>query len=138
MSYADWSIDKRLVEAGGIGKTVYILPARGGCRFPREALERYIKEGMDVEFVTLKKHNPPSLSNKDIQTIRDSIQQFELYSKLANPWKEPWFYEMFKDFYPEERKTNDIWIRATTGDYILNYTEMINNQYLGVLEDNYG
>lgn len=109
MTYLDWSIDKKLVEAGGIGKTVYILLARGGgSNLSHRTIKRYFEEGRDVQFVTLKKHNFPKLSSEDVETIRESMREFELYSKLANPWWPPFYQQkMFKDYYPEEPYTFD-------------------------------
>ena len=54
--HGDWLIEKRLLEAGGIGKTVYILPARGGgTTITSKVLNDLIKEGRDVTI-----YSPPT------------------------------------------------------------------------------
>lgn len=78
MTYLDWSIDKKLVEAGGIGKTVYILPARGGgSNLSHRTIKRYFEEGRDVQFVTLKKQEP-KICRDDIARIRDVVIDWDL------------------------------------------------------------
>lgn len=52
MRSCDWIIEKKLLEAGGLGKTVYIYPARGGGQ--NASIERYlelIESGREVKFV---------------------------------------------------------------------------------------
>ena len=52
MSYYDYLIDRRLVEAGGLGKTVYICPARGGGRSTSiKRIVELMESGRDVKFV---------------------------------------------------------------------------------------
>lgn len=100
MTYCEWKIDKLLIEAGGLGKTVYILPARGGGTQFRtlRRINELLEEGRDVEPVTLRKYETPKFSDKDISTIRESIQQFELYSKLVKPWRDPMYEHLFNDY----------------------------------------
>lgn len=102
--YCDWLIDKKLVEAGGLGKTVYILPARGGgSSLSYRTLKKYYEDGRDVEVVTLRKYDYPKLSDKDVEMVRKATQDFEVYQKLANPWRPPLYsQEIFKDYYPTE------------------------------------
>ena len=97
MSYYEWRIDKTLTEAGGLGKTVYILPARGQ-RSPVGFIMKSLEEGRHIEFVTLKKYEMPRFSDKDISVIRNSIQQMELYSKLVNPWRDPMYQKLLKGY----------------------------------------
>lgn len=101
--YSEWVIHKKLIEAGGLGDTVYILPARGrGTSFRTlKRVNELFEEGRDVQPVTLKKYEYPTLSEKDIEMARESIRQYELYSELINPWREPLYQQLFKDFYPE-------------------------------------
>jgi hypothetical protein len=74
MSHIDWSIDKRLVEAGGLGKTVYILPARGGSSFQTlRRVEELTEEGRDVQFVTTLKKYEPKLTRDDVGRFKKSI-----------------------------------------------------------------
>ena len=52
MRSCDWIIEKKLLDAGGLGKTVYIYPARGGGR--NTSIERYlelIESGREVKLV---------------------------------------------------------------------------------------
>lgn len=78
MTYLDWLIDKKLVEAGGIGKTVYILPARGGgSNVSFRTLEKYFEEGRDVQFVTLKKPKT-TLDKTDLVKIKDIVTDWDL------------------------------------------------------------
>ena len=52
MNNHDWVIDKKLIEAGGLGKSVYIYPARGGGRNTSiERIMELIESGMDVKIV---------------------------------------------------------------------------------------
>lgn len=51
----DWAIERKLLEAGGVGDTVYIHVPRGGGR--RESIEQYFKlieSGRDVKVVNAK------------------------------------------------------------------------------------
>ena len=74
MGHIDWSIDKRLVEAGGLGKTVYILPARGGSSFRTlRRVGKFLEEGRDVQVVTNVKKYEPRLTCEDIERYRDLI-----------------------------------------------------------------
>lgn len=99
MSHLDWSIDKRLVEAGGRGKTIYYLPARGGSRTNWREIEKYLKEGRDVQIVTSRKPGP-TLTAADYKVIENSIRQFKLYSELVKPWQDPMYADMFYDGHP--------------------------------------
>ena len=49
--HGDWLIEKKLIEVGGIGKTVYVLPARGGSVGVLSMLNDLIKEGRDVKII---------------------------------------------------------------------------------------
>lgn len=55
--YVDWLIQKKAIEAGGVGDTIYILPVRGGSKFPYDRIEKYIEEGRDVQFVHMARGN---------------------------------------------------------------------------------
>lgn len=129
--YCDWLIDKKLVEAGGLGKTVYILPARGGGTSFRtlKKINDFIEEGRDVEVVTLRKHDYPKLSRKDIETIRESIQQFELYSQMVKPWRDPHLHGLFNDFELPGTKLSvldqSIFNRTYLGKWVYNMDERV-------------
>jgi hypothetical protein len=101
--YCEWVIHKKLIEAGGIGDAVYILPARGGGTSFRtlKRVNDLLEEGRDVKCVTRPKQEPFKLTPKDIDMVRESIRQHELYAELINPWREPLYQQLFKDFYPE-------------------------------------
>lgn len=109
MSYLDWLIDKRLIEAGGLGKTIYILPARGGGTTFRTLarINDFLEEGRDVQAVTINKYEWSTLSDKDIETIRESVQEFQLYSQLVKTYQDPVSYLLFKDFDPHGGWTLD-------------------------------
>lgn len=100
--YGEWVIHKKLIEAGGLGDTVYILPARGGGTSFRtlRKINELLEEGRDVQPVTLKKYEWPMLSEKDIEKIRESVREFQLYSELAKPYQDPVYYDLLKDFNP--------------------------------------
>lgn len=101
MSHLDWSIDKRLVEAGGRGNTIYILPARGGSRTNWWEIERLLKEGRDVRVVTTRKYEP-KLYPMDRKTIQDAIFQLQLYSLLDKPWRDPRYEALWRQLFPED------------------------------------
>lgn len=74
MSHRDWQIEKKLVEAGGIGKTVYIYPARGqghSWRMQKD-IEEFLAKGKDVYVVTREKTatKPISIIDLDIACSR--------------------------------------------------------------------
>jgi hypothetical protein len=98
MTYREWKINRRLIEAGGLGKTVYFLPARGGQRSSLPFIKKCFEEGRDVEFITPKKYDYPKLSSKDIETIREYTEQFELYRRLVNLQQVSAYQELLKDF----------------------------------------
>lgn len=107
--YGEWVIHKKLIEAGGLGDTVYILPARGGGTSFRtlKKINDLLEEGRDVKFVTMRKQDLPKLTCRDVDVIRESIRQYELYSELINPWREPLYQQLFKDFDPQGGWTLD-------------------------------
>lgn len=50
--YCDYIVDRKLVEAGGVGKAVYIYPARGSGRNTSiNRVVELIESGRDVKFV---------------------------------------------------------------------------------------
>ena len=52
MSNLPWKTHKKLLDAGGLGDTVYVIPARGGCKSAAEraVIERLLKEGRTVVY----------------------------------------------------------------------------------------
>jgi hypothetical protein len=108
--YGEWTIHKKLIEAGGLGDTVYILPARGcGTSFRTlKKINDLLEEGRDVQPVTLNKYEWPVLSKEDIERMRESVQQFHSYSELVNPYRrDPFYHELFESFYSKECWTLD-------------------------------
>lgn len=103
MSYIDWKIDKRLVEAGGLGKTVYYIPARGSCRIDWRLLHELAEGGRDVKVVTSRKYEP-KLYPADRKTIEDAIFQFELYSLMVKPWQDPYYEELWNQLFPKDNQ----------------------------------
>ena len=54
-NYHDWLIDKKLVEAGGVGKNVYLYLARGNGKWRDiDKYLKYLEEGRDVTVVNAK------------------------------------------------------------------------------------
>lgn len=102
--YGEWTIHKKLIEAGGLGDTVYILPARGsGTSFRTlNRINELFEEGRDVKCVTMRKQDLPKLTLKDIEDGWERIRQYQLYPQLINPWREPLYQLLVKDFYPEQ------------------------------------
>lgn len=101
MHYIDWLIDKKLVEAGGLGKTIYILPARGGSRVNWGLLHELAGEGRDVQVVTTRRYEP-KLYPADRKTIEDAIFQLKLYSLLAKPWQDPYYEALWNQLFPKD------------------------------------
>lgn len=73
--YCDWVIHKKLLEAGGLGDTVYIYPARGGGRlYPQlELYKNLMEEGRDVKVV--KVHDRPL----NVEKFKEVILDRDLY-----------------------------------------------------------
>lgn len=93
MNYQDWLIEKKLIEAGGLGKTVYVLPARGGGpNVSLSTLKKYYEEGRDIQVVTLRKYDWPKITARDVENV------------LSKPWRDPFYesplydYYLYKDF----------------------------------------
>ena len=103
MSYIDWKIDKRLVEAGGLGKMVYYIPARGSCRTNWRLLHELVEGSRDVRAVTSRKYEP-KLYPVDRKTIQDAIFQFELYSLMVKPWQDPRYEELWNQLFPKDNQ----------------------------------
>lgn len=101
--HCDWAIEKKLLEGGGTGNTVYILQARGGGKsiWTHETVEDLSEEGRDV--VAVRKYDF-KLSGKDVEAIRGYEQQLDLYSKLTRPvaYFDPYKQGMFCDWFPTE------------------------------------
>lgn len=75
MSYLDWLIDKKLVEAGGLGKTIYILPARGGGTSFRtlQKINDFLEEGRDVRVFKPAKISKDIIEFDSWKDIHDAI-----------------------------------------------------------------
>ena len=111
-----WKIHKRLLDAGGLGDTVYILPARGNGKIEaqRQLVEDLLKKGKDVvllpledlrnartkpapvpDFDLLLEEDRLSRANGIVKAIQDAI---DVLKKKERPMYLP-EYEMLKDFY---------------------------------------
>lgn len=75
MSYIDWKIDKTLIEAGGLGKTVYILPARGGGTSFRtlQKINDFLEEGREVKVFKPAKISKDIIEFDSWKDIRDAL-----------------------------------------------------------------
>lgn len=77
MTSRDWKIHKKLLDAGGLGPIVYIIPARGSSKFEteRRRVEELIASGRKVVYVRPDDRKrlqggrqPWSIVDKDILT----------------------------------------------------------------------
>lgn len=130
--YGEWLIHKKLLEAGGIGDTVYILPARGGGTSFRtlKKINDLLEEGRDVQVVHLHKQDWLKLTPKDIDVVRESIRQHELYAEFVKPWCEPLYQQLFKDFEPQGGWTLDpCWTIDTYGHLRLREVSLVRKDY---------
>lgn len=52
MTSISWKIEKRLLEAGGLGTVVYVIPARGGGKLSaeREKVNKFLVEGRKIVY----------------------------------------------------------------------------------------
>lgn len=142
-SYCDWKIEKTLTEAGGLGRTVYILPARGGGnRWFQETFEKHLEEGRDVEPVTLRKYEAPKLSSKDIEQLRELAFDFNEWDKR----REKFLDSIIQTAVKRDPKKDTIWISTarpdsyifdhrTYGDSFFRGHLMYRNNYLGIWDD---
>ena len=88
----NWKTHKKLLDAGGLGPVVYILPARGGSK-PYAEPERYLQllaGGRTVVYVRPDKRKkfvgarqPWILEDRDILTP-------EAYERAERIWNEYW------------------------------------------------
>lgn len=85
--YVDWLIQKKALEAGGVGDTIYILPARGGSKFPYERIEKYIEEGRDVQVVTSRKQEP-KVTRKDVDWFLELLLDRDRDLYCPDPYKD--------------------------------------------------
>lgn len=48
----DWKIHKKLLDGGGLGPVVYVIPARGGCKIEteREIIAELLASGRTVVY----------------------------------------------------------------------------------------
>ena len=85
MNYREWLIDKKLTEAGGLGKTVYIHVGRGNGKTHRilEQIAELEAMGKEVHVVTLNKPEP-KLRMDDIEKIKETILDWDLYCNREN------------------------------------------------------
>lgn len=108
--YCDWVIHKKLLEAGGLGDTVYIYPARGGGRlYPQlELYKKLMEEGRDVKVV--KVHDRPL----NVEKFKEVVLDRDLW--CSNPMNErlaEQLGEYVRDFY-RKRITHDLETRWHT------------------------
>lgn len=81
MRYCDWLIDKKLTEAGGFGKTVYILPARGG-NSRHLALAKY-HESMSREVRFIRPNRDSTVTRRDVSLDLKRHASMDIDSQLA-------------------------------------------------------
>ena len=72
--HGDWLIEKKLLEGGGLGDTVYIYPARanGKVYTQLKLYKELLAKGKNVEFVTFKKPEPKPHS-KNIERLKELV-----------------------------------------------------------------
>lgn len=96
MPYRDWSIEKKLVEAGGLGKKVYIHVGRGhGKTF---TLLRHIEEleakGKEVHIVDYR-DSAVRTRPLNIEKIKEAVIDWDLMSNRERDWCKPLYYTSF-------------------------------------------
>lgn len=107
MSNRDWLIEKKLVEAGGIGRKVYLHIGRGhGKTF---TLMNHIAEleakGHEVHIVDYR-NSSPKLNRDDIERIKECVIDWDLMSNRDYGWRKS-LYDMSFDWeikWENERK----------------------------------
>ena len=98
MSYLDWLIEKKLVEAGGLGKRVYIsLPRCNGKTFTlMKRMEELEAKGHEVYFTTSMKQYPWP-KRTEIEKIKECVIDRDLYP--LRDWRAtPYQLELYRDF----------------------------------------
>lgn len=88
----DWKIQKKLLDAGGLGPVVYILPARGGSKFSveREKYLQLLASGRQVVYVLPEKHSNLAGSRKPWLLEDRDILTPERYELADRFWNEYW------------------------------------------------
>ena len=82
----DWKIHKRLLDAGGLGDTVYICQGRGSCKTTTELeqIEELLAKGKTVIPVRLEYLNL-SLNRHDNKIVFDSWNNVEKIQTKSTP-----------------------------------------------------
>ena len=133
-TYFEWWVHKTLTEAGGVGDTVYILPARGGGKgsSPEDIAEMYAHykaAGKDVRLI--RKSNLPeetlmgSVKHlREIGIIRDKdvIAEMQTYDYFGLKWEKRILENIYYKYDPS-------FIRPETYN-------LTNNPYYGMWTDN--
>ena len=114
MSHLEWRIDKRLIEESGLGKTLYYIPARGGCRMNWDMVNKLADECREIKLVLVSDYKPYTL---DPKVVRDAMEAFKLDSLMREPMRDP-LYKPFRDY--------DL-VRIPYHDY----EHLLNRTYLG-------
>jgi hypothetical protein len=127
-TYLDWLIEKKLVEAGGLGKRVYIsLPRCNGKTFTlmkrKEELEA---KDIEVCFTNYRDSAKKQPTLDDIAKVREYMIDWDLISNLTSRRSEPTYLEMLRDF--EFRKAKKQQLEVIPYD---TWNDLFQRQYLG-------
>lgn len=113
MSYLDWLIEKKLVEAGGLGKRVYISVPR--CHGKTFTLMKHVEEleakGKEVHFVDYRDSAKKQPTLDDIAKVREYMIDWDLLANRDLIWK-PTLVDMRMDF--EFEKVNPEFLQLAT------------------------
>lgn len=90
MTYRDWIIEKKLVEAGGLGRRVYIHVGRGNGK--TATLIRHIEEleskGKEVCIVDYR-NSSPRPKREDIDKLKECLLDWDLLANRDYGWRKP-------------------------------------------------
>lgn len=124
MRYRDWVIHKKLLEAGGLGDTVYIHPARGGGRlYPQlELYKKLMEEGRDVKVVNVRDRPLNVEKFKEVVLDRDLYRSGPIDRYHADALGE-YLHEFMRKYRQKERENWKPIIRTTASVYDDPYTK---------------
>lgn len=82
MTSSDWKIHKKLLDAGGLGSVVYILPARanGKMAAEREMVDELLASGRKVVYVRPEKKPVRGITLAGV-LLDDGILSWERYER---------------------------------------------------------
>jgi hypothetical protein len=92
MTSLDWKIQKRLLDAGGLGPIIYILPARSNGKLARdqERISELLSSGRTVVYGRPEKHENLLGSRKSWSLKDRDILTPERYELADRFWNEYW------------------------------------------------